>query len=197
MKKCVIRFVLMLLMITMASATMKAADWNAFDLRGKVKSVTYYNRSSPFMWPYNEMVRTYSFNSAGIVNAPKDVRVIRNQSGVAINFKYYLLDWDYWFDQALTYDSNGRLVGVDFDGVDGGSSKELHYDENGRVYMEIVNGSAEGDDYKIVIYFKYVSFDSKGNWIKRVRKSTTSYPGGGYPTETTTSTETRQIVYYQ
>ena len=186
----------MLLMITMASAKMKAADWNAFDLKGRVKSVTYYNWSSPYAWPYNEEVRKYSFNAAGYVIAPKDVRVIRNNSGVAIDFQYYLLDWDHWFDQSLSYNSNGRLVGVESRGVDGGSSKELHYDENGRVYMEIVHGFAEGDDYRIVINFKYISFDAKGNWIKRVKKSTTSYPGGGYPTETSTSTETRQIVYY-
>lgn len=197
MKAGVIRLVVVILIATMASATMIAADWNAFDLKGKVKSVTYYNSSSPYMWPYNDEVRKYSFNSAGDVIAPKGVRVIRNNSGVAIDFQYYLLDWNHWFDQSLSYNSNGRLVGVGFGGVDGGYSKELHYDENGRVYMETVNGSAEGDDYKIVIYFKYISFDAKGNWIKRVKKSTTSYPGGGYPTETSTSIETRQIVYYE
>lgn len=197
MKAGVIRLVVVILIATMASATMIAADWNAFDLKGKVKSVTYYNSSSPYMWPYNKEVCKYSFNAAGNVIAPKYIRVIRNQRGFAINFQYYLLDWDHWFDQSLSYNSNGRLVGVKFGGVDGGYSKGLHYDENGRVYMETVNGSAEGDDYKIVIYFKYISFDAKGNWIKRVKKSTTSYPGGGYPTETSTSTETRQIVYYE
>ena len=197
MKTGIIKLVVVLLMATLASATMIAADWNAFDLKGKVKSVTYYNSSSPYMWPYNEEVCKYSFNAAGNVIAPKYIRVIRNQRGFAINFQYYLLDWNHWFDQSLSYNSNGRLVGVESRGVDGGSSKELHYDENGRVYMEIVHGFAEGDDYRIVINFKYISFDAKGNWIKRVKKSTTSYPGGGYPTETSTSTETRQIVYYE
>ena len=60
-----------ILIATMASATMIAADWNAFDLKGRVKSVTYYNSSSPYMWPYNEEVCKYSFNAAGNVIAPK------------------------------------------------------------------------------------------------------------------------------
>jgi hypothetical protein len=197
MKAGVIRFLLILFVITMASSTMMAADWNAFDLKGRVKSVTYYNRSSPYMWPYNEEVRKYSFNISGYVIAPKDVKVIRNKSGVAINFQYYLLDWDHWFDQALTYSSNGRLVRVSSDNVDGGYSKEMYYDEQGRVSKEIVHGCAEGDDYQSVIRYEYISFDIKGNWIKRVSRTYTSYPGSGYPSGKSTEIETRQIIYYE
>ena len=67
MKTGIIKLVVVLLMATLASATMIAADWNAFDLKGKVKSVTYYNYSSPYMWPYNDEVRKYSFNSAYVL----------------------------------------------------------------------------------------------------------------------------------
>lgn len=197
MKAGVIRLVVVILIATMASATMIAADWNAFDLKGKVKSVTYYNYSSPYMWPYNKEVCKYSFNAAGNVIAPKGIRVIRNKRGFAINFQYYLLDWNHWFNQVLTYNSNGRLEKVDSNTVDGGYSKEVRYDEEGRVYMEILREHAEGDDYQSVMRYEYISFDAKGNWTKRVNRTTTTYAENSYPADKTTSTETRQIVYYE
>ena len=40
MKKGTIRLMVVLLMAVMASATMKAADWGFYDLKGKVKRVT-------------------------------------------------------------------------------------------------------------------------------------------------------------
>jgi hypothetical protein len=89
------------------------------------------------------------------------------------------------------------LVRVSSDNVDGGYSKEMYYDEQGRVSKEIVHGCAEGDDYQSVIRYEYISFDIKGNWIKRVSRTYTSYPGSGYPSGKSTEIETRQIIYYE
>lgn len=175
------------------AATVEITDWDVFDLKGKVKSVTYYNWSSPYMWPYNDNVRTYSFDVTGNVIAPKGVTVTRNQRGVAIDFLYYLPDWDSWFSQSLKYDSNGRLAGVDRDGVDGGSSSEFHYDENGRISKETKYECAEGDEWEVVKCYEYISFDAKGNWTKRICRETPIYIGA----EPSTVTQTRQIVYYE
>ena len=197
MKKVTSRFIAVLLMAVMASATMIAADWAAFDLKGKVKSVTYYNYSCPYMWPYNDEVKKVSFNASGKVIAPRHVKVVRNKKGVAINFKYYMADWGEWFDQELTYDSNGRVIRRCSGGVDGGGCDENYYDEKGRLYQSIVNAEVEGEEIRIVTYYEYKSFDAKGNWTKRVCTTTTSYISGEFPSETTTSTETRKIVYYK
>ena len=173
--------------------TVKTTDWDVFNLKGKVKTVTYYNWSSPYMWPCNYEVCTYSFDVTGNVFTPKDVKIARNLSGVAIEFQYYLSDWDCWFKQSLKYDSNGRLTGVDRGGVDGGSSSELHYDENGRVSMETEHECAEGEEWDVVKCYEYISFDAKGNWTKRICRETPSYIGA----EQSIVTQTRQIEYYE
>ena len=187
MKTGVTRLIVALLMSTMAVATVEAADWNAFDLKGKVKSVTYYNRSSPYMWPYDDEVRTYSFDTAGKVKAPKNVKVIRNQKGVAIDFKYYMPDWDHWFSQKLTYNSNGTLKNVESDYVEGGIYQEFHYDKNGRVCKIVQKEYCEvGEEFTCTTFYEYISFDKKCNWTKRKSKTNGS-----------TNIETRKIVYYE
>ena len=186
MKTGVTRLIVALLMTTIASATVGAADWYAFDLKGKVKSVTYYNRSSPYLWPYNDEVRTYSFDTAGKVKAPKNIKVIRNKKGVAIDFKYYMPDWDYWFSQKLTYNSNGTLKNLEFQYFDGAIYQEFHYDKNGRVCKIAQKEYCEGEEYTSITFYEYISFDKKGNWTKRKSKTNGS-----------TNIETRKIAYYE
>ena len=173
--------------------TVKITDLDAFDLKGKVKTVTYYNWSSPYMWPYNNEVCTYSFDVTGNVFAPRDVKITRNLRGEAIEFLYYLSDWDCWFKQSLKYDSNGRLARVDRSGVDGGSSSELQYDKKGRVYMETEHECAEGEAWDVVKCYEYISFDAEGNWTKRICRETPSYIGA----KQSIVTQTRKIEYYE
>lgn len=197
MKRVVFKSLVVSLLLAMVSSTMLAADWSAFGLKGKVKSVTYYNCSFPYMWPYNEEIEKVSFNRAGVVVTPKYVKAIRNKKGVIVNFKYYMSDWGEWFDQKITYDSDGRVIRVASTGVDGGGCTEFHYDDKGLVYQLIINGSADGEDYTQIITITYKSFDAKGNWTKRVCKSTTSYNSGDYPSITDAVTETRKLFYYK
>ena len=66
--------------------------------------------------------------------------------------------------------------------------------EKGCVYKLIVNAEVEGEEYREVTTFDYTSFDSKGNWTKRVKMTTISYPGE--PDQTSAELETRKIEYY-
>ena len=83
---------------------------------------------------------------------------------------------------------------VDHSGYECDSLKELRYDEKGRVFMEIIHGHINEDEYYAETRFEYTSFDAKGNWTRRVAKTTaTSYEG----VKESTLTETRQIEYYE
>lgn len=51
--------------------------------------------------------------------------------------------------------------------------------------------------YSISKLSDYLADDIKGNWIKRVSRTYTSYPGSGYPSDKSIEIETRQIIYYE
>ena len=190
------RIMMMLLMTMTASTTMMAADWAVFGLKGKVKSVTYYNWSCPYMWPYQTEVKKISFNRAGNAIAPQCVKIVRNKKGIIKNIKYYFSDFEDWFDQEIIFDADGRVIRVCSSGIDGGGCDELYYDEDGRVSQSITNSCVEGEDITIITTYTYSSFDAKGNWTKRTCQTTSSYASGAFPTETTTKTESRKIIYY-
>lgn len=190
MKTRVIRLMVALLVTMMASASAMASDLSAFDLKGRVKSVTYYNWSAPYTWfPWDENGQiTYSFDTAGNVIVPQNMRVIRNSMGVAVDFQFYNC---YWFSQKLTYNSNGKLKKVESGDEEHVWHWEYFYDSNGRVCKKVLTAFGEDGEggfssSKTTTYYEYVSFDAKGNWTERIAKE----PGN-------VRTETRKIVYYQ
>ena len=168
-------------------------DLSLFELKGNVKSVTYQDWG---MCPFNG-VEVYkngshvvSFDDSGNVVVPSDGRIIRDDKGVAVNIQYYLSDWDYWFSQLPTYDTNGRLKMIGSEGVDGGINREFYYDNEGRVSKNVKTDYCEGSVYIYETSYEYVAFDAQGNWTERVATTVSDWDG------TNTETETRAILYY-
>ena len=50
MKKLSAKLLMALLLISFTTTTISAADWGLFELKGKVKSVTYYNEAGHIDW---------------------------------------------------------------------------------------------------------------------------------------------------
>lgn len=82
---------MVLLLISLTTATISAADWGLFDLKGKVKSVTYTNGSCPYVWrdAKGYEVSVVSFSKEGKVIAPKGNKIIRNKKGHITDIQYH------------------------------------------------------------------------------------------------------------
>lgn len=184
------------IVLSMMATTAMAQDWDIFELNGKVKSVTYYDGCCPFIGvstgSYERQVVT--FDAYGRVITPRNGKIVRNNLGVAKNIQYYFNEVESG-EQELIYNSMGLLIHINSAGCECCTNTELTYNSNGCVSSMMTIGEGEGDGWTEMIYYEYLSFDSRGNWTKRIRTSTTTY---GYDNSswTETETETRTIVYY-
>ena len=79
MKKLSVKLLMALLMISFTSTTISAADWGLFELKGKVKSVTYNKGNLPFILNNDKKINQITFSKEGKVNFPEDVKLIRNK----------------------------------------------------------------------------------------------------------------------
>ena len=184
-----------LLLTTLSSATAMAEDWKVFDLKGKVKSVTYNDYTCPFLGvaPYSDNGDVVTFDDSGRVIVPEDGNIIRDKNGVAINIQFYICEGeiDDWMDQKLKYDANGRLQKIDSGGYECQHYIELVYDPQGYVAKRIEIEEAEGDVYLKITTYEYISFDAEDNWTMRKAKTECDWA------DPETTIETRKIEYYE
>lgn len=210
MKKLNVKLLMALLLISFTSATISAADWGLFDLKGKVKSVTYktsheYNNSCPYIWrdaKLNE-VNVVSFSKEGKVIPPKGIKIIRNKRGHITDIKYLgelAEGGTIWSSQEVARDSKERLTYLGQELYESSCEYNHYYNEKGYVYKSVITGNVVEDEYKETITYTYDSFDDNGNWTKRTCKlvgKLTSGNGGYYDNgKKETYTETRKITYY-
>ena len=205
MKKLSAKLLMALLLISFTTTTIFAADWGLFDLKGKVKSVTYSdynhnycnNSACPYYWgDWNSTKnKKVSFTKEGKVIIPKGNKIIRNKRGHITDIKFYYYhqaigEWR-WGSQEVRRDSKGRIysqTGVDTEV----SWKTTHsYNSKGYIYKSVEDiFCAEVDGLKCYITYTYQEFDDNGNWTKRSVKR--KYNDGTVETHT----ETRKITYY-
>lgn len=182
-----------LVLSMMASATAMAQDWGIFELKGKVKSVTY-DWCCPFngVASYDDAGQVVKFNTSGRVIVPEDGKIVRNNMGTAIDIQFYICEGEIedWLNQKLVYDSEGRLQKVDTGGYECERYTKFVYDGEGNVTKKVDIEEADGDIYTMVTTYTYVSFDAQGNWTKRVATTTCDWA------DTETNTEVRTILYY-
>lgn len=194
MKTRVIRLMIALLLTTLSSATAMAEDWKIFDLKGKVKSVTYNDYTCPFLgvasFGNGEVV---TFDDSGRVIVPEDGNIIRDKNGVAINIQFYICEGeiDDWMDQKLKYDTNGRLQKIDSGGYECQRYREFVYDPQGYVAKRMNIEEAEGEVHLEITTYEYISFDEEGNWTMRKAKTECDWA------DPETTIETRKIEYYE
>lgn len=189
------RIMMMLLMAVLASSTMMAADWAFYELKGKVKSVTTTEIDSRYGEPFSF---TKKFTAAGKVIMDKGTKVTRNKKGRIIKISVYSDEIEpMWLSTKYKYNSKGQVVSSSGEGLESYGSTTYEYDYDGRLAKVMQSGETEGTPYTSINVYTYNSFDSKGNWTKCTIKSTILYDNNEYPTETSTITQTRKIVYYK
>lgn len=195
MKTRVIRLMVAVLLTTLSSVTAMAEDWKIFDLKGKVKSVTYNDYTCPFsgVASYGDNREVVTFDDSGRVIVPKNGNIIRNKNGVAINIQFYKNEGgiDIWTNQGLKYDTNGRLQKVDSEGSAGQHHIEFVYDPQGYVAKKMHIEEVEGDVYLVITTYEYISFDAEGNWTMRKAKIECDWA------DPETIIDTRTIEYYE
>lgn len=195
MKTRVIRLMVAILLTTLSSVTAMAEDWKIFDLKGKVKSVTYNDYTCPFsgVASYGDNREVVTFDDLGRVIVPKDGNIIRNKNGVAINIQFHINEgWiDFWMNQKLKYGTNGRLQIIDSEGYECLNHIEFVYDPQGYVAKIMNIEDSQGEAYLITTTYEYISFDAEGNWTMRKAKIEGDWA------EPETKIETRKIEYYE
>lgn len=195
MKTRVIRLMVAILLTTLSSVTAMAEDWKIFDLKGKVKSVTYNDYTCPFsgVASYGDNREVVTFDDLGRVIVPKDGNIIRNKNGVAINIQFYIYEGGIglWMNQKLKYGTNGRLQKIDSEGWGAQHHIEFVYDPQGYVAKIMYIGEGEGAVYLETTTYEYILFDTEGNWTKRKAKKERDWA------EPETKIETRKIEYYE
>lgn len=170
------------------------ADLVLFELRGPVrKMVQKSEMSTNYNVTFSENGKWELTNGDKVANVLSDVK--RDSEKRIIS--YTEGEYDFISMLKITYDDKtgwiSKVVSKDQGDEDGGLTTTYVYDENGYVVKEVVDGqytdmgADEPTKVHTVTTYKYVSFDSYGNWTKRSASNT---DGGKYD-------ETRTITYYK
>ena len=195
MKKDTSRFIAVLLMAVMASATMIAADWGFYGLKGKVKSVTETEVDSRYGEPYSF---TRKFNASGKVLLGKGTKISRDKKGRIIKISVYSDEIEpMWLSTDYKYNAKGQVISSSGNGLESYGSTTYEYDYEGQLVKEIESGEIEGTSYTSINTYTYDKFDSKGNWTKCTQIAKIIYDDAEYQNETCKITRTRKIVYYK
>ena len=196
MKKLSVKLLMALLMISFTSTTISAADWGLFELKGKVKSVTYYNEAGHIdLGGYS----TITFSNDGKVNVPKGWKVIRNKQGHITEIQY-ISEKEVRSVQRVRRDSKERITYLSFDPIDACGCYQYNYTYNSKGYIsKAIYETSEGDcTWTTTFTYTYQDFDENGNWTKRSFKAVTKEDcEGEKPTTSSRSgTDTRKITYH-
>ena len=195
MKKGTIRLMVVLLMAVMASATMKAADWGFYDLKGKVKRVTETVVDSRYGDPFSHTIK---FNASGTVLLDKGTKISRDKKGRIIKISVYSDEIEpMWLSTEYKYNAKGQVISSSGNGLESYGTTTYEYDYDGRLVKEVLSGEVEGTCYTSINTYTYHSFDSKGNWTKCIQTAKIIYDDAEYENETSKITRTRKIVYYK
>ena len=200
MKKLSAKLLMALLLISFTTTTISAADWGLFELKGKVKSVTYYNGACHIDWEgYNQNTKI-TFSNDGKVNVPKGLKVIRNKQGHITEIQY-ISEKEVRSVQRVRRDSKERITYLSFDRIDACGSYQYNYTYNSKGYISkaIYETWEEGCTWTTTFTYTYQDFDENGNWTKRSFKAVTKEDceDGKPSTSSSSGTETRKITYHK
>lgn len=173
-----------------AQSTQTANDRTFFDLKGNVRSVTGY--VSDYYNPCAE--RPLTFNQQGKLTKIDDnpasyYEIKRDKQGRIIQLTDVQGDGSIY--AKYTYNEKSKIVREDYFWMNDDTGETgktgtatLTYDAKGNLSVRKIK-LVEGGSIETWAY-TYVSFDSKGNWTKRIKRV-----NGGAP-----DTETRNIMYF-
>ena len=201
MKKLSVKLLMALLLISFTTTTISAADWGLFELKGKVKSVTYKNHDKygspcPYRWHDDKGNEVYvvSFTKDGKVIPPKGNKITRNKRGHITMIESLCEDpiggGTTWLYQKVARDSKERVTIITSQGIEYGGQTKFNYNSNGYI-NKAVDKCYGGDESTTIFSYTYESYDDYGNWTKR---SIELKKEGG---ETETYTESREITYHE
>ena len=195
MKKGTIRLMTVLLMAVFTSASMMAADWGFYNLKGKVKSVTETEVDSRYGDPFSHTIK---FNASGTVLLGKGTKISRDKKGRIIKISVYSDEIEpMWLSTEYKYNAKGQVISSSGDGLESYGTTTYEYDYDGRLVKEVLSGEVEGTCYTSINTYTYHSFDSKGNWTKCTQTAKIIYDDAEYQNETCKITRTRKITYFK
>ena len=144
------------------------------DLRGNVKSCTYYDKNDMFSDDF-EKGRTIEFKKNGQLNnsaqykrdTKNRIKEIRIATEHIYGGKYISLMCYEYNDNG--YIKNETMWEVSLDGTkkEATSRYDYYYDAKGYVSKIISKDLSGSGRIDLVTEYKYISFDKKGNWIER------------------------------
>lgn len=197
MKKLSAKLLMALLLISFTATTISAADWGLFDLKGKVKSVTYTKGECPFMWSNGKNAKI-TFSGDGKVNIPKGMKVVRNKQGHITNIQ---ISSDVVYDQTIRRDSKERITYLcqSSEGASQWAEYEFYYNSKGYVSKVICEVGIFGCSETRTTTYTYQEYDDYGNWTKRSFKAVTKTicEASTPSTSSETGSETRTITYHE
>ena len=172
-----------LLIFTFTTTTISAADWGLFELKGKVKSVTYHNGSCPFYLNDTCETKSFSFTNNGKVILPSDnIKLTRNSKGHITTITSFNSNDTLSAFEKVARDARERLTIVTNKTL--GCQNHYSYDSN-----SFVNTSTEYDIPTggcVTYSYTYLNCDEYGNWTKRTKKGDNGE----------NITQTREITYH-
>ena len=196
MKKLSAKLLMALLLISFTTTTISAADWGLFELKGKVKSVTYkknsyYDSPCPYRWhdAKGNEVYVVSFSKEGKVIPSNGNKITRNKRGHITHIECLCEDpyegGTMWMYQKVARDSKERVTIITSQGYECGWQTKFYYNSNGDINKSTVEEYCNSDGITTYTY-TYESYDDYGNWTKRTKKGDNGE----------NITQTREITYH-
>lgn len=166
-------FSIMLLALCNYTFAQTYKDALIYDLRGHVKSCTYYEKIEFYSDDF-EKGNTIEFNINGQLNKSNQYkRDSKNRIKESFDIVEHIYGNKFNLFVSYEYGENGYLKSetsrmVWSDGREGASSRiEYYYDSKGYVLKAISKDLAECPRIDFVTEYKYISFDKHGNWVER------------------------------
>lgn len=201
MKKLSAILLMALLLISFTATTISAADWGLFELKGKVKSVTYNKGNLPFILNENKNITQITFSKDGKVNFPEDVKLIRNKRGhiTEINYIYKENNSETFTEYKIQRDSKERITYLSTGDYCAAPIYDFYYNSKGYVSKATETIGEEGYSKTTTFTYTYQEYDDYGNWTKRSYKAVAKEKvEGEKPTTSSYSgTDTREITYHE
>lgn len=144
------------------------------DLRGNVKSCTYYDKNDIFSDDFEEG-RTIEFKENGqLNNSAQYKRDTKNRIKETRTATEHIYGGKYIILMCYEYNDNGYIKNetmwdVSLDGTkkEAINRYDYYYDAKGYVSKIISKDLSGSGRIDLVTEYKYISFDKKGNWIER------------------------------
>ena len=164
MKKLSAKLLMALLLISFTATTISAADWGLFELKGKVKSVTYNKGNLPFILNENKNITQITFSKDGKVNFPEDVKLIRNKRGhiTEINYIYKENNSETFTEYKIQRDSKERITYLSTGDYCAAPIYDFYYNSKGYVSKATETIGEEGYSKTTTFTYTYQEYDDYG-----------------------------------